>query len=73
MSILVMAFKVLLVVIMVGIDHFIDCQEVEEKLIISKRRLISEHDQRTDNVYAEILSKLFKIILLITLLLAIHY
>lgn len=73
MFVLVMLFKLLLVAIVVDINHLTDGQEIEEKLVISKRKLISEHDHRTDNVYAEILSKLFAVIILLTTFQFTHY
>lgn len=48
--------ETLLAAVMSGLYHFTDGQEIEENLIISKRRAISEHDHRTDSAYGGILS-----------------
>jgi len=50
--------ETLLAAVMSGVNHMTDGQEIEENLIISRRRAISEHDHRTDSAYAGILSKL---------------
>jgi len=50
--------ETLLAAVMSGVNHLTDGQEIEENLIISRRRAISEHDHRTDSAYAGILSKL---------------
>ncbi|XP_015363436.1 PREDICTED: calumenin-A-like [Diuraphis noxia] len=48
--------ETLLAAVMSGVNHLTDGQEIEENLIISRRRAISEHDHRTDSTYAGILS-----------------
>lgn len=60
--ILVVVAETLFGAVMSGIDHFTSGQEVEENLIMSKRRALAEHDHRTDSAYAGILSKLFAIL-----------
>lgn len=60
--ILVVVAETLFGAVMSGIDHFTSGQEVEENLIMSKRRAFAEHDHRTDSAYAGILSKLFAIL-----------
>lgn len=50
--------ETLLAAVMSGVNHLTDGQEIEENLIISRRRAISEHDHRTDPAYSGILSKL---------------
>ncbi|XP_060847895.1 reticulocalbin-2-like [Rhopalosiphum padi] len=53
---LMVAAETLLAAVMSGVNHLTDGQEIEENLIISRRRAISEHDHRTDSAYAGILS-----------------
>lgn len=55
--VLVVVAETLLAAVISGL-HFTDGQEVEENLIISKRRGAAEHDHRTDSAYAGILSRL---------------
>jgi len=54
---LMVVAETLLAAVMSGVNHLTDGQEIEENLIISRRRAISEHDPRTDSAYAGILSK----------------
>lgn len=60
--ILVVVAETLLGAVMSGLDHFTNGQEVEENLIMSKRRAFADHDHRTDSAYAGILSILFTIL-----------
>lgn len=55
--VLMVIAETLLAAVMSGINHLTDGQEIEENLIISRRRAISEHDHRTDSAYAGILGK----------------
>lgn len=50
--------ETLLAAVLSGVGHLTDGQEIEENLIISRRRAISEHDHRTDSAYAGILGKM---------------
>lgn len=40
-----------------GMNHFTDGHEVEENLVLSRRKEFTEHDHRTDSAYAGILGK----------------
>ncbi|XP_025196696.1 calumenin-A-like [Melanaphis sacchari] len=53
---LMVAAETLLAAVMSGVNHLTDGQEIEENLIISRRKAISEHDHRTDSAYAGILT-----------------
>lgn len=48
--------ETMLAAVMSGMYHLTDGQEVEENLILSKRRAIAEHDHRDDSSYSGILS-----------------
>lgn len=55
--ILMAASETLLAAVMSGFSHLTNGQEVEENLIISRRRAAVEHDHRTDSPYVGIFSK----------------
>lgn len=55
--ILMVASETLLAAFMSGSSHLTNGQEVEENLIISRRRAAVEHDHRIDSPYVGIFSK----------------
>lgn len=63
--VLAMVCETLIAAVLSGVNHLAASHEIEENLIISKRKLIPEHKHRIDDLYADILSKMFEFIILL--------
>lgn len=55
--VLMVVTQTLLAAVMSGNNHFTNGQEIEENLIVSRRKGYTEHDHRTDSTYGGIFSK----------------